>query len=307
MKTILLISFVASAAGALAQGNGSALANLSSRGLVGSGAGSLIAGFVIEGTTPKQVLVRGVGPGLADFGVQNPAGEITVNVFDSTGAIVASNAGNLNDPNAAAVAQTAAQLGAFPLTRAGDSAMLATLPPGAYSVEIAPDAADAPDGTALLEVYDTDMRGSSNSSVITNLSTRGEVGTTAGTMISGFNITGGVSMKVLIRGVGPELSQFGVTNPAPVVGINVFDAQGNLVASNDGVAPDPAASATAQIANSEGAFPITEPGSSELAVTLPAGSYTVEATPASSDAADAPALIEIFDADNAPAPVMASN
>ena len=300
MKFILIASLVAgSAVATFAQTPvvpTTAIANLSSRGMVGAGAGTLIAGFVIEGSAPKQVLVRGVGPGLQEFGVTNPAAVVAINVYDAAGNIVTSNSGFQNDPNADATAQVAARVGAFPLSNAGDSEVLATLTPGAYSVEIAPDAADAPDGDALLELYDADAPDSG--STIVNLSTRGEVGASAGTMISGFTVTGDASKNILIRGVGPELAEFGVPNPANGVRISVYDAQENLVASNDGGDPS-ATPAMDGVAAAVGAFPIGNDGSAALLVNLSAGSYTVQATATADDAADADAMIEVYDADDA--------
>ena len=301
MKSILFFSLLAGAAAtALAQPAASAIANVSSRGLVGAGAGSLIVSFVVEGSTPKQLLVRGVGPGLADFGVDAPASAVAINVYDSSGAIVAGGAGLPGDPTSDAVAQEAAQLGAFPLHNSGDSEILATLPPGAYSVEIAPNAADAPDGDALLEIYDADAPGSG--STIVNLSTRGEVGASAGTVTAGFVVDGNSPKNLLIRGVGADLNSFGVGNAAPAVGLAVYDAAGNLVAANNGYQNDPGAAATMQTAAAVGAFPLGDAGDSALLVNLAPGAYTVEIAPGAADADDAIGLLEVYDVDSAMTP-----
>ena len=77
---VLSALFAGSTLAATAQTAGSSIANLSSLGPVGQNAGNLIAGFVIEGTVPKDVLIRGTGPDLANFGVTNPAGPVDINV-----------------------------------------------------------------------------------------------------------------------------------------------------------------------------------------------------------------------------------
>lgn len=168
---------------------------------------------------------------------------MTVNVYDSSGNLVATDYGTAPDP---AAAQAAAGVGAFPQGGAGDSQLVTTLAPGAYTIEIAPNAADAPDGDALLEVYDLDAPGSG--SAIANLSTRGEAGATAGTMISGFSVSGPENKTMLIRGVGADLAAFGVANAAPAVGVTVYDSNGNVVAANFGYPSNPNSGATMQAA-----------------------------------------------------------
>jgi len=274
----------------------SSLANLSTRGLVGSASGSLIAGFVVEGPAAKSILIRGVGPGLAAFGVPNPAADVAINLFNSAGQLMTDNHGYLTDPNADIVALTALRTGAFPLSEPGDSATIVTLAPGAYSIEVAPGSATAPDGTALLEVYDADADG--NASRIINLSTRGQVGATAGTLITGFVVDGTTAKTLLIRGVGQDLALFGITNPAAPVDINVYDSTGTLVASNSGYLNDPNAATTVQTAALVGAFPLSNAGDSALTVTLAPGAYTVEVSPTAADAPDGIGLVEVYDADN---------
>ena len=116
----------------------------------------MISGFVVSGTASKNLLIRGVGADLAAFGVANAAPAVGIAVYDATGRLVASNQGYLAGANTAGVVQTAAAVGAFPLADPGDSALVASLPPGAYTVELSPASVDAPDAVGLLEVYDAD-------------------------------------------------------------------------------------------------------------------------------------------------------
>ena len=220
--------------------------------------------------------------------------------------MVAANSGFQNDPNYQTTEQTAVQLGAFALGDPGDSEVMTTLPPGTYSVAIAPNAADADDGVALLEVYDADAVG--GGSMIANLSTRGQVGANAGSLSAGFVVSGTAPKNVLVRGIGPDLAQFGVTNPAGAVDINVYDANGNLIATNSGFQNDPNAGAIEQLWSTVGAFAIGDPGNSELLLNLAPGNYTVEVVPTNADAPDGVGMLEVYDADAAvPAPLANTN
>lgn len=124
-------------------------ANLSVRVRLG-GAQPLTAGFVLEGPAASTVLVRGLGPALAAFGVADALRGPRLAVFSATGARLAEN-----DDWPAALAPTFAEVGAFALPAgSGDAALVATLPPGAYTAQLtAPEAADASGGEALIEVY----------------------------------------------------------------------------------------------------------------------------------------------------------
>lgn len=115
------------------------LGNISTRGFVDSAGTSLIAGFVVRGGTPKRLLGRGIGPGLADFGLTTGVALPTLRIYDANGAVLTSNTGwNSTPENAAAVTNADLGAGAFPLgpTRA-DSALVITLPPGLYSAQVA--------------------------------------------------------------------------------------------------------------------------------------------------------------------------
>ena len=138
------------------------LANLSSRCFVGSGAQQAISGFVVDGNQPAQLLIRGIGPALAGFGLSGTLAAPTLGLYDSTNTLIASNAGWGNSPTAGTSAvqatsrpATAADMnsvGAFALTAgSADSAIVVTLPPGSYTAVVS--GAGGATGTALAEVY----------------------------------------------------------------------------------------------------------------------------------------------------------
>ncbi len=126
------------------------LANVSARTQVGTGSGVLIVGFVVSGSTPQKVLVRGIGRGLEKFGVTGVLANPQLTLFSSSGAVVATNTGWSSDPSIGAVFT---QVGAFELTPGStDTALVATLQPGSYTVQIS--GANATTGVALAEVYE---------------------------------------------------------------------------------------------------------------------------------------------------------
>ncbi|MDB6094871.1 MAG: Immunoglobulin I-set domain protein [Verrucomicrobia bacterium] len=128
------------------------LVNLSARSQVGTGADILIAGFVISGTGSKRLLIRGVGPTLAKYGVSGVLADPKLEVFDSTAAKVASN-----DNWDAAVATAFAQVGAFTLDAGSkDAALVVDLPVGIYSVQLS--GVGGTTGQGLIEIYEIEPR-----------------------------------------------------------------------------------------------------------------------------------------------------
>jgi hypothetical protein len=131
------------------------LLNISGRAQVGTGANILIAGFVIGGSTSRTVLIRASGPALAQFGVAgtlaDPMLQLSRINADGTSALIGTDTGW---GGSAQIAATAATVGAFSwgALATADSALLVTLPPGAYTAEISGTSGDT--GVSLAEVYD---------------------------------------------------------------------------------------------------------------------------------------------------------
>jgi hypothetical protein len=274
--------FVGAQTAAVTTGN-ARLANLSTRGRV-TAENPLLLGFAIAGTEPRRVLVRAVGPALNGFGVAGALPATRLQVYNSVGEVLATNEGWAN---AADVAATAATTGAFPLVAgSADSAAVLTLAPGSYTIQVV-DARGA-GGTALAEIYDA---GTGTASRLVNVSSRGAAGTGNDALISGFVLAGDSSARVLVRGIGPGLTQFGAgrTVADPVVAL--YDATGAFLGYNDnwvGSVNDVAAAAART-----GAFALT-PGSKDAAVlaTIPTGAYTVQVSGETGAAASA--LLEIY-------------
>jgi hypothetical protein len=124
--------------------------NLSARGPVSAG-NPLVGGFVITagtGTATQRVLIRGVGPALAKFGIANALAAPVLKIFDSAGALIATSAAWSGSEVAAAAAAT----GAFALdVGSKDAALVLTLSPGGYTFEIT--GANGATGEALADIY----------------------------------------------------------------------------------------------------------------------------------------------------------
>jgi hypothetical protein len=130
---------------------GGAFVNLSTRALVGSGDATLIPGLVIGGTSARRVLVRAVGPTLAGFGVGGALADPVLTVFRG-GTVIADNDNWQNQAASAEVATVALASGAFALPAGSrDSALVLTLEPGAYTLEVTGAGGTA--GVALVEAY----------------------------------------------------------------------------------------------------------------------------------------------------------
>lgn len=267
----------------------SRIANISARTLAGSGDRTLVAGFVVGGTGAKPLLVRAVGPTLANFGVANPLADPSLAVQNRLNTTVASNG---DWGGTTALVALSSQVGAFPLTPGSRDAALATsLAAGSYTAVIGGAATGA--GTALIEIYDTEVSGSFTAR-ITNISTRGQVGF-GEPLLAGFVITGDLRKRVLIRAVGPTLASFGLTGLLADPKIDVLSGTTVVASNNDWTE----AAVTAQVASvspTVGAFPLNA-GSKDSAIVLQLapGAYTVQV--AGVGASGGTVLVEIYDAD----------
>jgi sugar lactone lactonase YvrE len=129
------------------------LANLSTRAVVGTGGNILIPGIYIEGSGTEQLLIRADGPALTQYGVSGVLEQPTLSVYDSAGTMIASNTAWGTGPDATQIPGISASVGAFALTAgSADCALLVTLQPGSYTIQIA--GVDSSTGVALAEVYE---------------------------------------------------------------------------------------------------------------------------------------------------------
>ena len=234
----------------------------------GGGETPLIAGFTVGPGPAKTVLLRAVGPSLAALGVEGALADPKLVVFDAVGVRVAEN-----DDFSAVAADMLAAAGAFPLRSGGkDAALVATLPPGSYTVQVFGDAA----GATLLEVYDV----GGGPTQMVNLFTRTALASGAETVITGFTVGPGAGQRLLIRAIGPTLASLGLATSEvlPDPKIEVYAGTAKL-ADNDnwsGLRGEPYPFSLGQAFAHGGAF-VLPMNSRDAALEhdFPAGSYTV--------------------------------
>lgn len=193
------------------------LANISTRLAVGTADNVLIGGFIITGTQPKKVIVRGLGPLLP---VSENLPDPTLQLHDSSGAMIASN-DNWQDTQ-----QDALKATTIPPNNDYDSAIVMSLNPGAYTAVLGGKGATT--GVGLVEIYDLDLTVDSK---LANISTRGRVEQNDNVLIGGTIVLGNGSTNVLFRALGPSLP--GVANALQNPTLELYNGQGNVVATND--------------------------------------------------------------------------
>jgi len=205
--------------------------------------------------------------------------------------VVATNTGWGNNPEPSKLAQAAAQVGAFALPEgSADSALLTSLGPGDYTVELS--GVGGSTGVGLIEVYETDT---SSPGLQANISTRAQVGTDANILIAGFVVEGSQPATVLVRAVGPTLSLFKVPGFLAQPVLTVFDGNGAVIGTNQGWGTATNPSQIASVAQAVGAFGlIAGSADSALLLTLAPGQYTAQATGAG--ATTGVALVEVYQA-----------
>ena len=183
----------------------------------------LIGGFIVSGTDPKEVLIRGIGPSLTAFGVDGALADPVLELHKPDGTIVTND--NWKATQQAAIAAT----GLAP-TDDLESAILVTLDPGAYTAILS--GKNGGTGVGLVEAYDLDQAAAST---FANISTRGFVATGDNVMIGGFIVGGGGggASTVVVRAIGPSLTPFGVANALQNPTLELHDSSGALVSAND--------------------------------------------------------------------------
>lgn len=197
------------------------LDNISSRVFVQTGDDVMIGGFIVQGATPKTVVLRALGPSLTAAGVTGALTDPVLDIRDSSGSLIATNDSWNQAQSASLVA-----LGLAPAD-AREAALVLTLPAGSYSAVVHGKGSSR--GVALFELYNLDHTTGS----VANISTRGKVETGDDVMIGGFIIGGSVPTKVIVRAVGPSLVAEGVADALLDPTIELYDADGSLISSND--------------------------------------------------------------------------
>jgi pectin methylesterase-like acyl-CoA thioesterase len=231
------------------------LLNVSTRVFVQDGDSVGIGGFIVGGADAKKVVLRGLGPSLAQSSIADPLSDPRLTILDSAGNLLAVNEGWTSQHDELVAAGLAP-------THLRDSAMVATLAPGAYTVVL--ESSSRLPGTGLFELYDL----APLNSEAKNLSTRGRVGTGDHAMIAGFAIGGDQASKVIVRAMGPSLAASGISDPLLDPALELHGADGSLLFSNDNWRSNDEESII------DSGLPPTDDREAAIIATLNPGSYT---------------------------------
>ena len=222
----------------------------------------MIGGFIITGNANKPVVLRGMGPSLTASNI--PAAQVladpVLELRGANGALIMRN-DNWKDDQRALIEGTP-----FQPTDDRESVIVATLPPGNYTAILT--GKNQTTGIGLVEVYDNLP---SVDSSLANISTRGFVMIQDNVMIGGFMLGGNnTPTRIAIRGLGPSLSQFGLNPVLADPTLELHNANGTLLISNDNWQDDPVSAA--QLITNGLALPnMKEAG---IFTTLPPGAFT---------------------------------
>ena len=261
------------------------LVNLSTRAFVGLGDNAVIGGFIIQGSQPATIVLRGIGHSLRALGIPDPLNDPIIELRNSGGGVVKISDDWIDSPDAATIASYR-----LDPSNSLESAIYATLNPGSYTVIVRNfDNGDGDlTGTAVVELYDLHTTGGRAG----NISTRGPVLTNDDVLIGGFIVGGAQPKKVIVRALGPSLPS-SIANRLGDPTLELRNAAGNLIAANN----DWQSGADAAEIQAAGFAP-AQPAESALQATLNPGSYT--AIVRGEGGTTGVGLVEIYDLDPPP-------
>ena len=272
----------------------SILANISTRSFVQTADNVMIGGFIVQGTQPKRVIIRAIGPELTPFGVPDVLANPTLELHDGAGALIGFNDNWQTTIIGGVITHDQVQeilnSGRAP-TDISESAIIADLPAGNYTAIVR--GVSSTTGVALVEVYDLSPNADS---ILANISTRSFVQIADNVMIGGFIVQGTQPKMVIIRAIGPELTPFGVPNVLANPTLELHNGAGALIASNDNwqttiIGGIIMHDQVQEILNS-GRAPM-DPRESAIIANLPAGNYTAIVRGVSNTTGVA--LVEVYD------------
>jgi hypothetical protein len=187
----------------------------------------LIAGFIVTGTDPKRVIIRGIGPSIN--GVAGTLADPNLELHQGNTQLASND--NWKTKSDGASQQAEIEATTIPPTNDLESAIVMTLNPGTYTATLS--GKNAGTGVGVVEVYDLEPTVNSQ---LANISTRGFVDTDDNAMIAGL-IAGqgssGAGAQVLVRVLGPSLSNSGIQGALQDPTVLLYDANGAIIATND--------------------------------------------------------------------------
>jgi autotransporter-associated beta strand protein len=201
-----------------------ALLNISARVEVGAADNVLISGFIIKGNALKKVIIRAIGPSLTVGGGALPGrlADPALELRNRVNGLVFSNDNWVDSPQAQQIIDSG-----IPPSNDHEAAIVATLSPGTYTAVMR--GVNNTSGIGVVEVYDLAQDVSAS---LPNLSSRGFVDAGDNVMIGGF-IVGNQPSQLIVRAIGPSLTQFGITNALADPTLELHNGNGAIIAFND--------------------------------------------------------------------------
>jgi hypothetical protein len=222
----------------------------------------MIGGFIVTGNVAKPVILRGIGPSLTSSGLA--AGMLladpVLELHGPSGLI------DQNDNWKDSPQRSQFEGGPFQPADDREAVIVATLQPGAYTLVLS--GKNQTTGIGLVEIYDTDQTVDSQ---LANISTRALVQTTDNVTIAGFMLgVNNTASQIALRGIGPSLASFGISNVLADPTLELHNANGTIMISNDNWTDDPVSAAQL---TATGLAP-QNPNESGIFTALPPGDYT---------------------------------
>jgi hypothetical protein len=256
--------------------------NISTRVDVETGDNVGIGGFIISGTDPKLVVIRGIGPSLSGVQISNPLSNPILELHDASGLLRTNDNWMDNTPEDQMILTDNNLAPSDDL----ESAIVMTLEPGPYTAII--KGSNGATGVALVEVYDLDDPSAGGE--LLNISTRGLAGTGENVLIAGVIVgpAGGGDASVVVRAIGPSLP---VANPLIDPVLELRNSNADMIARNDNWETDgPPDNHSAEVT----AAMLEPPAAADSAIfaNLVPGSYTAIVT--GKDGTSGVALVEVY-------------
>lgn len=212
----------------------SRLTNISTRAFVETEDKVVIGGFIVQGSGPKRVIIRALGPELTQYGIMEALRNPTLELYNGAQELIASNDNWMRTIIGGIITQGQVRdimNSGYAPTNGLESAIIADLQPGNYTAIMR--GVNQTIGVGLIEVYELNDPGTVPSSFLRNISSRSVVQEGDNVMIGGFIVQGSGPKRVIVRAIGPELTQYGVQDVLPDPTLELHDGRGALIASND--------------------------------------------------------------------------
>jgi Tol biopolymer transport system component len=279
------------------------LGNMSTRLPVGTGDRVMIASFIVQGSpsatssgpsgSPKRVLIRAAGPSLTQFGVPNALTNPRLELHDSTSSIGMNDDWQTTQIGGVITSDQVAEIQNSGLAPRDpfESALIATVAPGSYTATV--QGVNGGTGAGIVEVYDLGAISGSSGSLLANISTRGFVQSGDNAMIGGFIVVTQAT-RVIIRAIGPSLTQFGVPDALANPQLELHDATSLLGRNDDWQTTQIFGIITSDqgAAIQDSQLAPTNPAESAIIATLQPGSYTAIVRGVNNTAGNA--LVEVY-------------